>query len=45
MTYDGGEPSAEVVRREAARLRKRFQLVKERLREMARAEGLLGDGD
>jgi RNA polymerase sigma-70 factor (ECF subfamily) len=27
--------------REAARLRKRFQLVKERLREMARAEGLL----
>jgi RNA polymerase sigma-70 factor (ECF subfamily) len=45
MTYDGGEPSAEVLRREAARLRKRFQLVKERLREMARAEGLLGDGD
>jgi RNA polymerase sigma-70 factor (ECF subfamily) len=28
-------------KREAARLRKRFQLVKERLRELARAEGLL----
>jgi RNA polymerase sigma-70 factor (ECF subfamily) len=28
--------------REAARLRKRFQLVKERLREMAKREGLIG---
>jgi RNA polymerase sigma-70 factor (ECF subfamily) len=31
--------------REAARLRKRFQTVKERLRELARAEGLLGGGE
>jgi RNA polymerase sigma-70 factor (ECF subfamily) len=29
--------------REAARLRKRFQLLKDRLREMARREGLLGE--
>jgi RNA polymerase sigma-70 factor, ECF subfamily len=35
----------EARKKEAARLRKRFQLVKDRLREMARREGLLGDGD
>lgn len=32
-------------RREAARLRKRFQLLKDKLREMARREGLLDDED
>jgi RNA polymerase sigma-70 factor (ECF subfamily) len=35
---DGGERT-----REATRLRKRFQLVKDRLREQAKNEGLLGD--
>ncbi|WP_433932750.1 sigma-70 family RNA polymerase sigma factor [Sorangium cellulosum] len=34
----------EAVRREAARLRKRFQLVRERLVALGRARGLLGDG-
>jgi len=33
-------PEAELAR-ESARLRKRFQLVKDRLRELAKAEGLL----
>ena len=32
-------------KREAARLRKRFQLAKERLRELARSEGLLDEGN
>jgi RNA polymerase sigma-70 factor (ECF subfamily) len=36
-----GELDAADVAREAARLRKRFQLVKERLRELARREGLV----
>jgi RNA polymerase sigma-70 factor, ECF subfamily len=35
------EPSAEEIHREAARLRKRFQLVRQRLAERARKEGLL----
>lgn len=35
----------DVRKREAARLRKRFQLIKDRLREMARREGLLGEAD
>jgi RNA polymerase sigma-70 factor, ECF subfamily len=38
---DGAPLDAEGRRREAARLRKRFQLVKDRLREQARKEGLL----
>ena len=38
---DGG--SADEIKREAARLRKRFQLVKTRLRERARDEGLLSE--
>jgi RNA polymerase sigma-70 factor (ECF subfamily) len=33
----------EALKREAARLRKRFQLVKEQLRAIGRREGLLGD--
>ena len=32
---------AETLEREAARLRKRFERVKERLRELARSEGLI----
>jgi RNA polymerase sigma-70 factor (ECF subfamily) len=44
---DEGAPlSGEALKREAARLRKRFQLVKERLYEMGRREGLVrGEGD
>ena len=34
----------EALKREAARLRKRFQLVKERLYEMGRREGLVPEG-
>jgi hypothetical protein len=32
---------AAMLRRESARLRKRFQLVKERLRDLAKEEGLI----
>lgn len=40
--YDGDEAlDAEALKRESARLRKRFQLLKERLRELAKREGLL----
>jgi RNA polymerase sigma-70 factor (ECF subfamily) len=42
---DGAAPGAEETRREAARLRKRFQLLKERLRDQAQREGLLRTGD
>jgi RNA polymerase sigma-70 factor (ECF subfamily) len=45
MSYDGGAASPEALAREAARLRKRFQLVRERLRALAIAEGLLDDTD
>lgn len=38
---EGDAPDDETVKRESARLRKRFQLVKERLRELAASEGLL----
>jgi RNA polymerase sigma-70 factor (ECF subfamily) len=38
---EGTTSDAETVKREAARLRKRFQSVKERLRELAADEGLL----
>jgi RNA polymerase sigma-70 factor, ECF subfamily len=37
-----GPLDADALKREGARLRKRFQLVKDRLRETARREGLLG---
>jgi hypothetical protein len=40
---DEESPGEEALRRESARLRKRFQLVKGRLREMARAAGLLAE--
>jgi RNA polymerase sigma-70 factor (ECF subfamily) len=38
---DGPALDGEVVKREAARLRKRYQIVKDRLREAARREGLV----
>jgi len=42
--HEGEETLAgDALKRESARLRKRFQLLKDRLREMARREGLLGD--
>jgi RNA polymerase sigma-70 factor (ECF subfamily) len=40
MTYDGKAVPAEVLEREAARLRKRFQLAKEQLRRLAVEEGI-----
>lgn len=41
-----GAPSPEAIRRESARLRKRFQTLKERLQEMAREAGLVpGEGE
>jgi hypothetical protein len=39
-----GDVDAAALKRESARVRKRFQLVKERLRELALARGLLGPG-
>jgi RNA polymerase sigma-70 factor, ECF subfamily len=39
----GGEMDDAALTREAARLRKRFQLVKDRLRSLARERGLLSD--
>jgi RNA polymerase sigma-70 factor (ECF subfamily) len=41
LVHDGAPLEADELKREAARLRKRFQLVKDRLREQARAEGLV----
>jgi RNA polymerase sigma-70 factor (ECF subfamily) len=40
---DGSSPDDEVLEREAARLRKRFQLLKEQLYELGRREGLISD--
>lgn len=37
--------SEDAQKREAARLRKKFQILKERLREMGRREGLIGSDD
>ncbi|HZS35254.1 MAG TPA: sigma-70 family RNA polymerase sigma factor [Polyangia bacterium] len=42
VLHEGAPFDAAGRKREAARLRKRFQLVKDRLREQARKEGLLG---
>jgi RNA polymerase sigma-70 factor (ECF subfamily) len=39
--HDGDELTGDALKTEAARLRKRFQILKERLREMARREGLI----
>ena len=38
---DEPDPDDETIKREAARLRKRFQLIKEKLQELARVTGLL----
>ncbi len=43
VTLGNVEPEAAALERETARLRKRLQLLKERLRAQARAAGLLGD--
>jgi RNA polymerase sigma-70 factor, ECF subfamily len=40
-----GEPSSEAVTREAARLRKRFQVVKDDIRARAREVGLISEDD
>jgi RNA polymerase sigma-70 factor (ECF subfamily) len=40
---EGGPLAGDALRRESARLRKRFQLVKQRLVELARREGLIDD--
>lgn len=42
---DKHDPDDQTIKREAARLRKRFQLIKEQLRDLARREGLLPAGD
>jgi len=42
---DAEAPGDDDFRRESARLRQRFKLVKDRLRKMARAEGLLEEDD
>ncbi|HEX6242947.1 MAG TPA: sigma-70 family RNA polymerase sigma factor, partial [Polyangiales bacterium] len=42
LEYAGEVPSEELLTRAAARLRKRFQLIKERVRQSAREAGLLG---
>jgi RNA polymerase sigma-70 factor (ECF subfamily) len=41
VMHDGEVPDAETHKRESARLRKRFQAVKERLRSLAESEGIL----
>jgi RNA polymerase sigma-70 factor, ECF subfamily len=46
LQEEGAPPLAgEALTREAARLRKRFQLVKERLHELGRRAGLVGDDE
>ena len=46
MVEDGGAaPSPDEIRKESARLRKRFQVLKEKLREMAREAGLVPRDD
>ncbi len=43
LSYQGQTVADEQLTRETARLRKRFQLVKQKLHKLAQAEGLLGD--
>ena len=43
MADEGAPRTAEALRRDAATLRKRFERVKDRLRELARASGLLNE--
>src|SRR5208283_822901 len=42
MVYEGETVADDVLAREAARLRKRYQLAKDRLRRMAEEQGLVG---
>jgi RNA polymerase sigma-70 factor (ECF subfamily) len=42
MAFDGETPDEATLKKETARLRKRFQLAKERLRKLAEADGLIG---
>jgi RNA polymerase sigma-70 factor (ECF subfamily) len=42
MAFDGEAPDEAALKKEAARLRKRFQLAKEQLRKLAEADGLIG---
>lgn len=42
LTGDDGNADETSLKREAARLRKRFQIVKDRLRDLAKREGLVG---
>jgi RNA polymerase sigma-70 factor (ECF subfamily) len=42
---DGEVLTSEALEREAARLRKRFQILKRQLYEMGRREGLIGEPD
>jgi RNA polymerase sigma-70 factor (ECF subfamily) len=45
VLHDGAEPpSGEAMRRESAKMRKRFQSLKAKLADLARREGLLGEG-
>lgn len=43
--YEGQPASEALITKEAARLRKRFQLAKDRLRKLAEAEGLVGKAE
>lgn len=46
VLHEGEAPlDGDEKKREAARLRKRFQILKDRLREAGRREGLIGDGE
>jgi RNA polymerase sigma-70 factor (ECF subfamily) len=44
MADEEPKPTPESLKKDAATLRKRFERVKDRLRELAKAAGLLGDG-
>jgi RNA polymerase sigma-70 factor (ECF subfamily) len=44
MHDDEAELAGEALKRESARLRKRFQVLKEKLLEIGRSEGLVGNG-
>jgi RNA polymerase sigma-70 factor (ECF subfamily) len=45
MSHEGEAVSDEVLAREAARLRKRYQVAKDKLRQMAETQGLVGRTD
>lgn len=44
MLAEGEAPTEEALQRESARLRKRFQIVKDKLLELGKREGLVGGG-